>query len=130
MNSPLRGCPVCKTPVKDAKLGLRDFRWLGDVLPGKEAPMDIDMVLEKKGSFLACEFKAPGEGLPLGQRITLKTLVRQGWTVWLVWHKDGDNAVEVGAMDKHGDIPFKEMMSVPKLKQKVSSWLQAEREDL
>lgn len=129
MNNPLRGCPLCKTPVRDTKLGLRDYRWLEDVLPGKEAPMDMDAVLEKHGKFLGMEFKAPGEVIPLGQRITLKTLVRQGWCIWVVYHEDGSKSCEVGQMDRHGNVPFKEVMSIDKLKQRVAEWLKLERED-
>lgn len=91
--------------------------------------MDIDAVLEKNGRFLALEFKAPGEVIPLGQRITLKTLVRQGWDVWVVYHRDGEKTCEVGAMDRHGNLPFKEVMSVPELARKVAEWLTLEKQD-
>ena len=122
MNDPLRGCPLCKTKVSQVALGLRDYSWLEDTLPGREAPMDLDFVLEKRGELLAIEFKPTGETIPQGQLITLKTLVKKGWTVWIVW---GDGPVEVGPMDTQGNVGPVEEMSLKKLCQKVKAWREA-----
>lgn len=124
-NDPLRGCPLCGTRITDVDLGLRDYRWLKDALPGRVAPMDVDFMLERKGSGLVLEYKPPGAGLPMGQRLTLKFLVRLGVDVWIVWHKDGETTCEVGAMDKHGGIPFVEKMTVTKLRRRVTDWYYA-----
>lgn len=121
-NAPLRGCPLCRTPVKDAQLGLRDFRWVSDALPGRVAPMDIDAMLEKNGYFLIIEMKPDGQPLPLGQRLTLKALVRLGCDVWVVWENDAGKRVKVGAMDRNGNTPFIEDMPVSRLRNKVASW--------
>lgn len=129
-NAPLRGCPTCGTPVdKAVHLGLRDYRWLGDALPGKVAPMDVDFMLERNGQFLVVENKPGGAPIPMGQRITLKTLVRLGMEVWVAWeHEDGKHA-EVGVMDKHGNVNFIERITVTKLKNKVVEWFLAAGKD-
>lgn len=120
-NEPLRGCPTCGTRVSKVKMGLRDYRWVSNALPGRVAPMDLDCVLERGGNFLVMEFKPKGQGLPLGQRLTLKALVRQGWDVWVVWEED-DQHVQAGAMDKRGDIPFVEDLLTEELSDRVSAW--------
>lgn len=125
--SNLRKCPICKTKVEDTKLGLRDYNsWVAD-LPGKQGFMDVDALLEKNGRFLVLEYKPPGEGLPLGQRITLKALVKTGlFTVWVVWHKDGFETCQVAALDAHGLTPFTANISVIDLHDRVHEWLDAE----
>lgn len=107
------------------QMGLRDYRWVSEALPGREAPMDMDCVLEKNGQVLIQEFKPEGAPLPLGQRITLRTMVRLGCDVWVVWEgKDGKH-VEVGSMDRHGDIPFVAKMVRAKLASKIVAWREA-----
>ena len=88
-NQPLRGCPTCLTPVAETKLGLRDYRWLSDYLPGKVAPMDFDGVLERNGHFLILEFKPEGVRPRTGQARTLRA-ARKWADVWLV---QGDGPV-------------------------------------
>jgi hypothetical protein len=101
-------------------MGLRDYRWVSDALPGRVAPMDLDCLLERRGKFLAMEFKPKGAPLPMGQRLTLKALVRLGMDVWVVW-EDGER-VEVGAMDRNGNVPFVEDMRQTRLRRRVSEW--------
>jgi hypothetical protein len=125
MNDPLRGCPTCGTKTEKANLGLRDYRWLGDSLPGRVAPMDVDFMLERNGQFLVIENKPGGAPIPMGQRITLKALVRQGMDVWVAWEQEDGKHVEVGVMDKHGNVNFIDRMTVAKLKNKVSEWFSA-----
>ena len=121
-NEPLRGCPTCGTKVADLQMGLRDYRWVSDALPGRVAPMDLDCVLEKNGKFLVQEFKPKGAPLPLGQRLTLKALVRLGMDVWVVWEELGTEVVEVGAMDRNGNVPFVETMRRNRLRRRVAEW--------
>lgn len=78
-------------------------------------------MLERKGRFLVQEFKPGNAPLPLGQRLTLKALVRLGMDVWVVHEHPGEK-VTVGAMDRNGDVPFEEDMTQAKLRRKVSSW--------
>jgi hypothetical protein len=95
MNAPLRGCPTCGTPVAEAKLGLRDYRWVTDHLPGRVAPMDVDFLLERRGNFLIIEFKPRGVKPPPGQARSLRTLRNAGADVWLVYG-DGPVSVDFG----------------------------------
>jgi hypothetical protein len=109
--------------VAELKMGLRDYRWVSDALPGRVAPMDLDCVLERRGHFLVQEFKPKGAPLPMGQRLTLKALVRLGMDVWVVWENDTDpDRVEVGAMDRNGNVPFVEDMRKGRLRRRVADW--------
>ncbi|MES2155994.1 MAG: hypothetical protein V4510_12750 [bacterium] len=117
--------------MSELKLGLRDYRWLNDVLPGRVAPMDLDFVLERKGHFLVQEYKSKGAPMPMGQRLTLKALVRLGMDVWLVWEDEQDpDRVEVGSMDRNGNVPFVESMRRGRLRRRVADWfMDASKED-
>jgi hypothetical protein len=87
--------------------------------------MDLDCMLERNGHFLVQEFKPEGVPLPLGQRLTLKALVRLGMDVWVVWEgKDDPQRVEVGAMDRNGNVPFVESMRRNRLKRRVTEWFE------
>lgn len=120
----LRGCPTCGTPVDQAKLGLRNYQWINDQLPGKVGMMDIDGVLERRGHVLMLETKPlHNKGIPVGQRITLRTFVKMGVHVWVVWH-DGDE-VQVGRMDERGEVPFATKTNVAGLVQYIVDWWQA-----
>jgi hypothetical protein len=106
----LRGCPLCGTKVADAKIGLRDFAWLNNALPGKIGGMDIDLVLtnNKAGLAMAFELKPYGVGVSLGARMTLKFLVQHGVRCFLV--QDGGDVhpgqVIVGEMLHDGDVVY------------------------
>jgi hypothetical protein len=128
-NDPLRGCPTCGTPVAGLSLGLRDYRWVSEALPGREAPMDLDCVLEKAGHVLIMENKPLGMPLPLGQRLTLKTFVRLGCDVWVVWEDEDGTHAEVGSMDRNGNINFVERMTINKLRRRVTAWRDQAAED-
>lgn len=127
-NEPLRGCPTCGTKVADLKMGLRDYRWVSDALPGRVAPMDVDCMLERRGKFLVMEFKPLGAPLPMGQRLTLKALVRKDMDVWIVW-EGKDEKVEVGAMDRNGNVPFVEAMRQNRLRLRVAEWFREASDD-
>jgi len=73
-SAPLRGCPLCKTPVTEIQLGLRDYRWITERLPGKVAPMDGDFILERNGDFLFIEFRQPNEFITRGKQISIDGL--------------------------------------------------------
>lgn len=120
----LRTCPTCATKVKDADLGLRNYEWINRRLPGKEGLMDIDGVLEKRGHILMLETKPLGQkGIPLGQRITLRSFVKLGVHVWVVWG-DTDKCV-VGRMDERGEVPFTQEMTVDDLVERIVEWREA-----
>jgi hypothetical protein len=126
MNEQLRKCPTCLTPVAEANLGLRDYRWVVESLPGRVAPMDIDFALEKNGRFLFIEFKPTGGGVSVGARILYKTLVRAGHDVWLV---QGEGPVQAGPMDRNGNVTFAAEMSVPELAKRVRMWFDGAGEE-
>jgi len=119
-NAPLRGCPLCGTRVEDINLGMRDYRWLGDALPGRVAPTDIDFLLETNGDFLVQEYKPAGVPVTKGQRIALKRLVRKGFDVQVVWG-DGD-LLDVGALDKYGLFTTRRDVPKAQLAQEVGQW--------
>lgn len=124
-NEPLRGCPTCGTKVTEVQMGLRDYRWVADALPGRVAPMDLDSVLERNGHVLIMEFKPHGMALPLGQRLTLKAFVRKPNTrVWVVWEDENKKHAEVGEMDRNGNVNFVERMTIAKLRNKVATWFE------
>jgi hypothetical protein len=69
-------------------------------------PMDFDAVVERKGSFLVFETKAPGTEMPKGQRLTLEQLLHdKRFTViycakraediqqWEVWTRSGRTVI-------------------------------------
>src|SRR6266516_2086082 len=103
MNAPLRHCPTCGHDASDIDIGLRDYRWLGDALPGKIAPMDVDFMLERNGHFLVLELKPAKAPLPMGQRLTLKALTRGPKSVqtWLV-RDAGKKIVEAFTLQRSG----------------------------
>lgn len=129
-NAPLRGCPTCGTPVKETRgLGLRDYRWLTPYLPGRVAPSDLDLVLERNGHYLIMENKPAGASLSMGQRIMLKNLVRipRSTEVWVVWGDERN--VEVGPMNRHGEVPFVDKMPTEELAAKSVEWLEKATKD-
>jgi hypothetical protein len=120
-NEPLRACPLCGTKVSDIQLGLRDYKWLGNALPGKVAPTDVDFLLERNGNFLVMEFKPEGVPLGAGQRIALKALVRKGFDVWVV--REVDPAwVGVTVLNARGDEDAQRRMTRTELVREVSEW--------
>lgn len=84
--------------------------------------MDIDAVVEKLGHVLIQEFKPKGVPLPLGQRLTLRSFVRLGADVWVVWEDPNGTHVEVGAMDRHGNVKFVEHMTIRKYRNRIILW--------
>jgi hypothetical protein len=124
-NDPLRGCPVCGTPIAEADhLGLRDYRWLNDELPGKIAPMDIDFILEKNERFLIHEYKPKGAPLRQGQRLTLRALKRRaGADIWVVNEVDPRH-FDISVMEYDGATQFTEKrVPLGRLKRASLNWL-------
>lgn len=119
----LRGCPTCGTKVSDVEMGLRDYRWVNDALPGKVGGMDVDFVLNQSRTdrTLIFEFKPKNAYISMGHRLTFRDMVRRGVDVWIAWDQ-GDGTVKVGAVDRHGKTPFIEHMPIAKLRTQVRSW--------
>ena len=63
-----------------------NYDFMADNLPGKCRMSDIDAILERKGNLLVIEIKAPNAGVPVGQLILLKAMVKAGnTTVYYLW---------------------------------------------
>ena len=95
----LRGCPTCGTKVDAAQLGLRDYRWVNDYLPGKVGGMDLDFAITQRasGRALFLEFK-PSETAPIstGARLTFELLRSHGFDVWVARERpDGQVRTQV-----------------------------------
>lgn len=86
------------------QLGYRDFRFLGDALPGKVAPMDFDFVLERNGHMLVVELKPKGVSVGMGQQITYKSFVKASpkHEVWLLQGDQHDDALGFARMNVAG----------------------------
>ena len=77
---------------------LQNFDWLDGFVPGAT---DVDFLLHAsvKGAddrYLLLEFKSPGAPLPMGQRILLTSLKKQGWTVVVIWGPDANDEFVLG----------------------------------
>lgn len=118
----LHVCPVCGGSKES--LGLRDFKWLQDVLPGKVGGSDLDFVLEQSrtGRVLVIEFKPRHTSIPYGQRLLLTRMVNAGFDVWVVWEHDDGETVTVGAMTKHGRVPFTQSIHLARFRRLVGEW--------
>lgn len=73
-------------------MGLRDYRWLEDVLPARVGATDLDCVLEQHstGRILVLEFK-PNRYVPRGQAILFDGLLAQGFDIAIIIDKDHDD---------------------------------------
>jgi hypothetical protein len=75
-----------------------DFSGLSGVIPDnpKWLPSNIDMLMERKGQFLLCEWKRPNEEFGGGQKLLLKALAKQpNFTVLIVQgHTDEEMVVD------------------------------------
>lgn len=98
----LRSCPTCGGEFNPEALGLRDYSWLNEVVPGAS---DLDFALEQKstGRLLIVEFKSQGQRLPMGQRLLLKTLARKGCDIWVAWQKR-NGSIDVADLDGRGEL--------------------------
>ena len=105
----LRKCPTCETPVDQAtNLGLKDFAWANEALPGRLGLMDFDGVLHqsKTGRMLVMEFKPKGAIVSTGARLAFGGLVRDNprFEVWVLWDQ-GNGRVKIGKVNDKGRTP-------------------------
>lgn len=118
----LRKCPTCLTEVEPMQLGFRDYRFLGDALPGKIAPMDFDMVLERHGSVLIVELKPKGVAIGKGQQLTYKTMAGMGCDVWLVQGDWDADMVAWARMTKAGRWADRKSITPEQFKEMIAEW--------
>jgi hypothetical protein len=75
-----------------------NFAGLSGIIPDnpKWLPSNIDMLMERKGQFLLCEWKRPNEEFGGGQKLLLKALAKQpNFTVLIVQgHTDEEMVVD------------------------------------
>lgn len=119
----LRGCPVCGTKVKDADLGLREYGWLNEALPGKVGLMDADAMLTQAstGRALFLEFKPRSERISTGARLTFALFVKAGFDVWVIWDV-GKDRVKVGECNERGRTPVVREMTKKRAARLVALW--------
>jgi hypothetical protein len=122
----LRGCPTCGTKVADVDIGLRDFRWVNEYLPGKVGGMDIDFMLtqSKTDRVLLLEMKPAGARISVGARLTFQTLIHLGADVMVVWDQ-GDGNVDwcwLGAQAELGAIA---VCTQDELAARIKTWWEA-----
>lgn len=74
-----------------------DFSELQGVIPDnpKWLPSNIDMLMERKGKFLLCEWKREGEEFGGGQKLLLKALAAHPDFTVLIVQGNTDNGMEV-----------------------------------
>lgn len=126
----LRGCPTCGTKVSQTALGLRDFQWVNEVLPGKLGLMDLDGCLSQAatGRALFLELKPKGERISIGARLTFALLVRSGFDVWVIWDM-GSGRVKVAECNDSGRTPVVREMTKQRAANLVKAWWEAGLEE-
>lgn len=87
----LRSCPTCGVPAEETELGLRDYRWVEDLLPGRISATDVDFLLEQHstGRVLVLEFK-PNKYIPRGQQLMFEWFRSRGADVYVVVDRNQD----------------------------------------
>jgi hypothetical protein len=119
----LIGCPTCGTKVKDIDIGLRDFRWVNEALPGKVGLMDIDGCITQAatGRALMMELKPKDDVVSTGARLTYALFRNLGIEVWLAWD-EGDGWVKVCEMMVDGSWGRARKMRRTTLARHVREW--------
>jgi hypothetical protein len=82
-----------------------NFAELQGLIPDnpKWLPSNIDMLMERKGKFLLCEWKRPNEEFGGGQKLLLKALARQPDFTVLIVQGNTDNGMVV---EKFWEVEF------------------------
>ena len=119
----IRTCPLCQHPVEPGELGLRDYAWLSDALPGRNGATDFDAVFtqNRTGRSLILEFKPGAAPLPMGQRLALQLFVLMGSDVWVAWDSD-PQAIRVHKMDQNGQLSSVRVVTKDQFSGMLSEW--------
>lgn len=100
-----------------------DFSDINGLL-GKCVPVNIDMMMERKGNFLVGEWKRPNEQISKGQEIMLKALAKRHKFIVLIISGDTDNGMVVHKfwkIEKDGSTTLKGE-GVEKFKDYLTDW--------
>lgn len=115
--------------MRNAYASHTDFGFLrGVILDNPKAmPSNIDMVFERRGSFLIAEWKRKNEEISLGQKILLKALANQNKFTVLVINGYSDNTgTEVNEFYKVSQDKLAILGNgVDKLKEFINTWYQS-----
>lgn len=109
-----------------------NFADLQGVIPDnpKWLPSNIDMLMERKGKFLLCEWKRPNEEFGGGQKLLLKALSKQPNFTVLIVQGNTDNGMEV---QKFWQLQFDMLRdrgsSVAELKLFIKQWYESADEE-
>lgn len=103
----LRKCPTCGGEYDD--LGMRDFRWLAEILPGKAGATDLDCLIHhwKRHAILLIE-TSETKWVPRGKAILLDELTDSKvptWDIYIVVDKHFPHLL----VSKWGHPEWKEM---------------------
>jgi hypothetical protein len=115
--------------MRNAYASHTDFGFLrGVILDNPKAmPSNIDMIFERRGSFLIAEWKRKNEEISLGQKILLKALANQNKFTVLVINGYSDNTgTEVNEFYKVSQDKLAILgHGVDKLKDFINIWYQS-----
>jgi hypothetical protein len=109
-----------------------DFTELQGVIPDnpKWLPSNIDMLMERKGKFLLCEWKQEGEEFGGGQKLLLKALANHPDFTVLIVQGNTDNGMEV---QKFWEVCFNQLRfrggSTAELKLFIKRWYESVNEE-
>ena len=119
----LKTCPTCGTSVGKVNMGLRDFRWVNEALPGRVGGMDLDFCVTQNitGRVIFLELKPGGAPVSRGARLTFALFAGRGDTCWVVWDL-GDGMVERGVFDKAGRVQRRTTMTQEELAEDLGGW--------
>lgn len=115
--------------MRNAYASHTDFGFLRGVIIDnpKAMPSNIDMIFERRGSFLIAEWKRKNEEISLGQKILLKALANQNKFTVLVINGYSDNTgTEVNEFYKVSQDKLAILGNgVDKLKEFINTWYQS-----
>ena len=79
--------------MRNANASHVDFGFMRGMIPANPffMPSNIDMIIERKGSFIFGEWKREGEEMKLGQKILLMSLAKHHIVLLITGYSQGDD---------------------------------------
>lgn len=123
----LRACPTCG--AEDRDMGLRDYIWLEDILPGRAGGTDIDCLIDQEYADrdLVLEFK-PSKWVNRGQARLFNRMVPKGFDVWVIVDKNlANDELLMGvwspsANNNQGGVVSWHQLTLHELRVAVANW--------